>query len=125
MNRSLVLRYRMYLIFGTAAPLLRELLDVEDVTDYVDSVYTREQVCSCVQAVCGQVPAALLAECNWKSDENPLRREPTRAKLDGDNISMRMWYLSKTLKRVCGRCREGSQERALVMIPARTSSTFA
>jgi len=107
MNRSLVLRYRMYLIFGTATPLLRELLDVEDVTDYVDSVYTREQVCSCGQAVRGQVPAALLAECNWKSDESPLRRELTRAKLDGDNISMRIWYLSKTLKRVCARCRGG------------------
>ena len=55
-----------YLIFGTSTPLLRDLLDVESVTNYVDSVYTTERVCFCVQAVHGQVPAALLAECNWK-----------------------------------------------------------
>ena len=44
-----------YLMSGTAAPLLRDLLDVESVTDYSDSVYTIERVILSVQADCGQV----------------------------------------------------------------------
>ena len=56
-----------YLMSGTARPLLRDLLDVENVTDYADSGYTKERVCFCVQAVRGQLPAALLAEGDWNS----------------------------------------------------------
>jgi len=42
-------------MFGTATPLLRDLLDVDNVRDYSDSVYTRERVIFSVQADCGQL----------------------------------------------------------------------